>query len=112
MTYLALSSVFLAIACAAAVLAVLAIPRRERGSRFRHWWGPLTITGVALVVLTAVFDNVMIALGFMVYSGDHTSGLTVGLAPLEDFSYPLAGLILLPALWVLLAKRPSGEDHE
>ena len=29
----------------------------------------------------------------------------VGLAPLEDFAYPLAGVLLLPGLWLLLGGR-------
>ena len=112
MTYLILSVVFLAIACVAAVFALLITPRGNRVARLRQWWRPLAITALALAVLTAVFDNVMIALGFMVYSGAHTSGLVVGLAPLEDFSYPLAGLILLPALWVLFSRRRSDNVHD
>ena len=31
----------------------------------------------------------------------------VGLAPIEDFAYPLAGVLLLPALWTALRGRRS-----
>src|SRR5699024_367998 len=32
------------------------------------------------------------------------SGVRIGKAPVEDFAYPLAGAMLLPALWQLLQK--------
>ena len=57
------------------------------------------MTGAARIVLAAVFDDVVIALGFMIYPGEHTSGLAVGLAPLGGLSYERAGLIRLPWLW-------------
>jgi hypothetical protein len=31
----------------------------------------------------------------------------VGLAPLEDFSYPVAAVLLLPGLWILLDRSPK-----
>ena len=44
------------------------------------------------VVLTAVFDNVMIAAGlFDLRPATHLAGLRIGLRPVEDFAYPLAG---------------------
>ena len=48
------------------------------------------------LVLTAVFDNVMIAAGLFTYPAEHLSGLRIGLAPLEDFSYPLCAAFLVP----------------
>ena len=60
---------------------------------------------VALLVLTAVFDNVMIAAGLFTYPSEHLSGLRVGLAPIEDFSYPLAAAFLVPAVWTLWGRE-------
>jgi len=110
--YVVLSTVFLGIACIAAVIAIVSTPAHERGTRIRRWIVPLAVTGAALMVLTAVFDNIMIALGFMVYSDAHTTGLAIGLAPLEDFSYPLAGLVLLPALWVIFTPHRSDASRD
>jgi hypothetical protein len=45
----------------------------------------------------------------MTYSAAHTSGATLGLVPIEDFAYPLAALLLLPALWLLTRRRRPGE---
>ena len=50
----------------------------------------------------------MIAVGLFTYADEHIIGLRIGLAPLEDFAYTLAALILLPALWAFLRSR---HDH-
>lgn len=101
-TYGWLSLAFLGVAALVAVLALIVAARR--GARLRRAVIPLSVSAVVLVVLTAVFDNAMIAVGLMQYSAAHTSGLHIGAAPLEDFAYPIAGLILLPSLWVLFAR--------
>lgn len=63
------------------------------------------LAAVVLVVLTAVFDNLMIAAGLVAYPPEHLSGLRIGVAPLEDFAYPVCGAFLLPAVWTLLNRR-------
>lgn len=99
MTYAALAALFLA----AAVLLALAA-RRWAGLR----WTAAGLTLLALLVLTAVFDNVMIAVGLFDYTSDHLSGLRVGLAPVEDFAWPVVAAALLPAIWELLGARGPG----
>ena len=94
MTYLLLALGFLALAATVAAVAYRATGRPVG-------WRAVVLAAVALLILTAVFDNVMIASGLFAYSDAHISGLRVGLAPVEDFSYPLAAVILLPALWSL-----------
>ena len=44
------------------------------------------------------------------YSADHLLGVHIGLAPLEDFAYPLAGAVLLPTLWAALRARRRAHD--
>jgi lycopene cyclase domain-containing protein len=63
------------------------------------------VSAVALVLLTAVFDNVMIAAGLFTYPPGQISGLRIGLAPLEDFSYPVCAAFLVPAVFTLLPAR-------
>ncbi|MCU1573263.1 MAG: lycopene cyclase [Micrococcaceae bacterium] len=65
---------------------------------------------VVLLVLTAIFDNVMIAAGLFSFNPDTILGLFLGLVPLEDFAYPAAAVLMLPALWILLVwrKEPRG----
>jgi lycopene cyclase domain-containing protein len=63
------------------------------------------IAAVVLVALTAVFDNVMILSGLFSYPEDHVSGLRIGVAPLEDFAYPVSAAFLVPALFALYRRR-------
>ena len=65
------------------------------------------LAGLAvLLVLTAVFDNVIVGSGIVAYREDRILGLRIGVAPVEDFSYCIAAALGLPALWHLL--RPRG----
>ncbi|WP_415854643.1 lycopene cyclase domain-containing protein [Sinomonas sp. G460-2] len=75
-------------------------------------WVSLIVGGVGLVTLTAVFDNVMIAVGLFRYRTDTLAGLTVGLAPLEDFAYPVAAAVLLPTLWLWLRRTDREVEPE
>ncbi|WP_431218260.1 lycopene cyclase domain-containing protein [Leifsonia xyli] len=110
MTYLLLSVLFLLIA--AGVLAVALAVAPDRARVVRRWWAPVAIAGVAVLLLTAVFDNLMIGAGFMTYSRADISGAKLGLVPLEDFAYPLAALLLLPALWLLFRpRRRAGRER-
>ena len=99
MTYLLLNTVFLVLAAAVFLVAV----RRGRLSRRR-----IIAAGIALaavLVLTAVFDSIMIGVGLVDYDPSRIFGLRIGLAPIEDFAYPVAAALLLPALWALLGKK-------
>ena len=96
MSFWDLNVVFVGIALVVLLAAVLT--RRMRG---RHL-AALGLALAALWVLTAIFDNVMIAAGLFDYGHELLSGVYLGLAPLEDFAYPFAGVLLLPALWLLL----------
>ncbi|MGK0716625.1 prenyltransferase [Leucobacter sp. W1153] len=78
-------------------------PLASLGASRRHWVA-VGITVLVLFVLTAIFDNVMIALELFHYAPELVSGVSIGVAPLEDFAYPLAAALLLPALWALLAR--------
>ncbi|MBD8000192.1 MULTISPECIES: lycopene cyclase domain-containing protein [Oerskovia] len=65
----------------------------------RHRAGPLLWTAAVMVVLTLVFDTIMIAVGLYTYAPDKILGIYLAGAPLEDFAYPLAAVLLLPAVW-------------
>lgn len=98
MTYALLSAGFLAVAIAAGILLA------RRAGRPGVRWAAVGIAGAALIVLTAVFDTVMIGAGLFTYAESLISGIRVGLAPVEDFAYPLATAIALPALWAVLTR--------
>jgi|tagenome__1003787_1003787.scaffolds.fasta_scaffold20589849_2 lycopene cyclase domain-containing protein len=57
-----------------------------------------------LVLATAVFDSVIVGTGIVGYHQERILGLRIGTAPVEDFAYPLAAGLALPALWYLLTR--------
>ena len=94
MTYWALNAIFLA------VVAVVVILARRRLN-----WPAVGITAAVLLVMTAVFDNIMIGFGLVAYEPSLISGAFIGIAPLEDFAYAIAAIVGLPSLWHLLESR-------
>jgi lycopene cyclase domain-containing protein len=96
-TYALLAVVFVSLAV---LLAALATPRLSRPGR---WWSAVLATGALLVVLTAVFDNLMIAVGLFRYPQSALVGPRVLLAPVEDFAWPVFAALALPALWEMLS---------
>ncbi|MGN6742874.1 MAG: lycopene cyclase domain-containing protein [Amnibacterium sp.] len=66
---------------------------------------PALVTVGVLLVATAVFDSVIVGTGIVGYDGARILGLRIGTAPVEDFAYPIAAGLGLPALWHLLAPR-------
>ncbi|MDJ0355907.1 lycopene cyclase domain-containing protein [Paenarthrobacter sp. PH39-S1] len=109
MTYWTINVVFLLPAAVAAVAAFIRISQRSPLSG-KLWSFHLRAVGQSaalLLVLTAVFDNAMIAAGLFGYNPEKISGAMIGLAPLEDFAYPVGALLLLPAMWIGLAKKPG-----
>ena len=97
MTYWLINAPFLVIAGVVAAVAVL------RGARPAAV--PWLVAFVVMMTLTAIFDNAIIGFGLVDYNDALISGIRVGFAPLEDFAYTLAALLLIPALWHLLAPK-------
>jgi lycopene cyclase domain-containing protein len=96
MTYWSLNAIFLAVV---AVVAMVAIATR----RAPRWLSVLIAAGI-LLILTAVFDNVMIAIGLVGYDRALISGVFIGRAPIEDFAYTVAAVVLLPSVWMLTGR--------
>jgi len=107
MTYPTLALGLVALAVAVRVLAGAVARRRGRPIPVV----PTLVAAVVLLALTAAFDNVMLAVGVDDYARAHASGLAIGRAPIEDFSYPLATALLLPGVWELSRRRQHAE-HE
>ncbi|MGP6173199.1 lycopene cyclase domain-containing protein [Corynebacterium sp. A21] len=57
------------------------------------------IVGAALLVLTALFDNLMIWAELVGYGDSQRLGAQVGLVPIEDFFYPIFVALIVPAFW-------------
>jgi len=102
MSYATMALAFVAGACLVAAICLL--PTWPPSMR---WRGAVGIVALSLVVLTAVFDSVMISADLFRYDESTLSGVRVLLAPVEDFAWPLAAAVLLPSLWVALGRRRS-----
>ena len=96
MTYAGLAACFLA--ASALVLGAGVVLRRPD----RRWWLATAATALALVLLTVIFDNLMIAADLFRFDEAQLSGIRIGLAPLEDLAWPVAAAATLPALTLLL----------
>lgn len=82
-------------------LALFIVALRVRRIRLRTVLPTLSISLVVILLLTAIFDNVMIASGLFDYGNQTLLGIHLGLAPLEDFTYPVCVVLFAPALWWL-----------
>lgn len=85
----------------AGALVVAASVALRRSPRALGWF----IAAAVMMILTAVFDNAIIGFGLVDYDPALISGLRIGVAPLEDFAYTLAGLLIVPALWHMMEPR-------
>lgn len=103
MTYPLIVLPFVAVTAAV----TLATARRPR---FRERMASSGLLALVLVGLTLVFDNLMIAVDLFTYPAEHLSGLRLGLAPIEDFAYPLCAAFLVPAVYTLLSPHTSPKD--
>jgi lycopene cyclase domain-containing protein len=102
MTYWLINLPFL-LAAGLVALAAVALRRRVQAAA-------LGIATVVMLLLTAIFDNAIIGFGLVDYDESLISGLRIGLAPVEDFAYTLAALVILPSLWHLLIPRASKDQ--
>jgi lycopene cyclase domain-containing protein len=98
MTYWLLNLPFLAVVAVVALAAVLA----RRAPR----WRAVGLAAIVLLLATVVFDNVLVATGIVGYDSGRISGVLIGVAPIEDFAYAVAAVVLLPSLWSLLGDSP------
>lgn len=90
MTYLLISLPFLMLALVLWVLRRKSLPRQVA----------VTATvGAVLLILTAIFDNLMIWAELVGYGDAQRLGLQIGLVPIEDFFYPLFAALIIPAFW-------------
>ncbi len=81
---------------------------RLRGPERRGWLIGVGGALAVMLVLTALFDNLMISAGLVAYDDDLTSGLRLGVAPIEDFAYAVAAAVFVPSVWSLLTAGPRG----
>jgi lycopene cyclase domain-containing protein len=106
MTYLGLAVPFLA---AGAVLAAAAARFARPPARF---WVATLVAGLVLLVLTTVFDSLMIAGDLFRYRESALLGVRVLRTPVEDLAWPVCAVLALPALWELLPPAPGRVRRE
>ncbi len=53
----------------------------------------------ALLVLTAIFDSLLVYFSFIDYAPEKILGLRIGHAPVEDFFYAIYAAIVVPLFW-------------
>ncbi len=66
-------------------------------SRFQCFTAPLVM--IPMLILTAVFDNLIILAGIVGYDETKILGINVGVVPIEDFAYTVVAVLLVPAIW-------------
>ena len=94
-TYLILNTVFL-------VCIVVLIAKYLRKPS-KAWW----VMCGTLLVLTAIFDSIIIWAGIVGYDSNKILGLTIGNAPIEDFFYAILAAVIVPALWQRFERTPA-----
>jgi len=60
---------------------------------------PLVAASAVMLLITAIFDNVIIATGIVAYDEAKISGIKIGVAPIEDFAYTVVALLAVPTLF-------------
>lgn len=93
MTYVTLSVVVLALLAGA----TLRVRRRIAPV-------PMLLAGLGLLVLTVIFDNLIVGTGIVAYDANLISGVLMPIAPIEDLAYAIGAALLMPALWMWLAR--------
>lgn len=105
MNYWTLNSIFLAITAITGCVALVTAHHRRHRAVALSTRVTIAATLAVLLLVTAVFDNLMIGVGLVGYNPAKISGVLIGIAPLEDFAYAVAAAVLLPSIWVLLARK-------
>lgn len=70
----------------------------------------LLVTLAALLVLTLIFDNLIVGLSIVGYDPSKILGIKLGVAPIEDFMYALLAVMIVPSLWRTLGKQNDTRD--
>lgn len=88
----------------------IALSSHLMGARVR--WAAIGIALAVMLVLTAVFDNVIIGFGLVDYDPALISGARIGVAPVEDFAYTVVAMVVVPFVWAWGAKgREAGKPE-
>lgn len=70
----------------------------------------ILFTLLGLLVLTAIFDSLIVNFEIVGYNTSHILGVYVGAAPIEDFFYALLAVMIVPTLWRIMGKKHDRKD--
>ena len=104
MTYWWINSWFLGGAALFALVSVLL------GVRVR--WAAVGLALVVMLMMTAIFDNMIIGFGLVDYDPALISGVRIGVAPIEDFAYTVLAMIVVPVVWAWGAKLQGRQGEQ
>ena len=74
-------------------------------SRYQCFTTPIVL--LPMLVLTAFFDNLIVATGIVAYDESKLLGIKLLTVPLEDFAYTVVAVLLVPAIWKAMTKNDS-----
>lgn len=94
MNYLALNAVFMLMA-----FVILNVVIRKSPWKIISW------TLLIMVLVTLIFDNLIVALGVVDYDTDKISGVFLGLVPIEDFAYTVVSVLAVSSIWHLMTRK-------
>jgi lycopene cyclase domain-containing protein len=97
-TYLLMSVPFVAFA-----VAITGLAAWKFGLRLASLGAPIAV----LLAGTAVFDNLIIWSGLVAYDESRILGVRIGLAPIEDFLYAIAAVMIVASLWKIFGRKES-----
>jgi lycopene cyclase domain-containing protein len=72
-------------------------------SKYRCFTTPIVM--LPMLVLTAVFDNLIILSGIVDYNESKLMGINILAVPIEDFAYTVVAVLLVPAIWKAVNKE-------
>lgn len=67
--------------------------------------GRVVTTVVFLLLMTAIFDSLIVSQGIVAYNKATILSLYIGRAPIEDFAYAIAAAMLVPYVWQRFSKH-------
>ena len=68
-------------------------------------WRAISFTMFWMLLVTLVFDNIIIGLEIVGYDKTKISGILLGLAPIEDFAYTVVAVLAASIIWTKLTKE-------
>ena len=93
MSYLTLNLIFVAISLTALFL----VPKNR--------WPAYLVGLLPMLLITVVFDNVIVGSGIVAYDPNKISGLKIGMVPIEDLAYTIAAVVIVPSVWSAMINR-------